>query len=185
MKNTSSDQDLADKALAEEFADYISEVASQILEPVKAYEARIGQASRQIQESVAQVAEGHEETRRKLIALLEEHRGAARKETQEHAARIKSELEPKLAELTRPLSGLVENLNAQNVDSTARLYSKLIAHVDKAVAQVTLINENALRHATEEAASEQADRKRLAILLCLSAIMQGVIAVLVVFVLLK
>lgn len=170
-------QDLADKALANEFADYIAEVSNKIFEPVKNYERTIKESSERIKESIAVVAQGHEVTRQKLIVLLEEHRDFARDATRQQAAWLKSEIEPKLAELTEPIAGLMQTLNTQNIQANKALYVRSIAHIDKSIEQLKMINESSLQQAKEEMDAAIVEKVRIRNLLRISIIFQAVMFV--------
>lgn len=170
-------QDLADKALANEFADYIAEVSNKIFEPVKSYERTIRDSSEKIKESIDVVAQGHEFTRQKLIALLEEHRDSARDATREQAAWLKLEIEPKLAELTKPIAGLLQTLNTENIQANKVLYVQSMAQIDKSIEQLKQVNEAALRHAKKEMDASLTKQNRIRNLLRTSIIFQVITSV--------
>lgn len=215
---TSNNQDLADKALAEEFGTYISAVANQIVEPIKnsvsnaenainkklgvaeatleklteSHEQRfsatadsfiatvttkvadpikscvsnaetsinnktaqaedslsglisshrndfsvaasslvttLGGIGSELKNTVSSIADGHKETRQRLMAFAEQQRDEARAESAKQAEylgqKILDQFEPRLNELMKPVANMVASFNDRNMQLTKQMIMEL------------------------------------------------------------
>jgi hypothetical protein len=167
-----NEQDLADKALAEEFGLYISSVAREIVSPIQASTSDADKSIKKVtadtektlvtlirshqeeystktieliecleglgrgmHEAVAVVAEGHEETRQRLIAYATLQSEEARDEMAKQSALLgesfQAQVMPQLDSLTEPVTTLINDLKIQNEKYSSRVEKFMVDFIVK------------------------------------------------------